>query len=78
MRARSLAVILDVVKRYEHERAYEPHPIGMTMQFPVADQTEVNEPLLRSRAAWVSPGYDDEMFKGGGHPMAPGAQPSRG
>ena len=26
------------------------HPIGMTMQFPVADQTKVNDPLLRSRA----------------------------
>ena len=42
--------------------ATTPHPIGMTMQFPVADQTRVNEPLLASRADWISPGYDDERF----------------
>ena len=47
------------------------------MQFPVADQTRVNEPLLRSRAEWISPGYDDEIFADGGHPMAPGSPPSR-
>jgi hypothetical protein len=49
----------------------------MTMQFPVADQTRVNEPLLGSRAEWISPGYDDEMFTQGRHPMAPGSAPSR-
>jgi hypothetical protein len=49
----------------------------MTMQFPVADQTRVNAPLLASEAEWVSPGYDDERFAGGGHPMAPGTEPSR-
>jgi len=69
--------VIDVVKRHERERGYTPHPIGMTMQFPVADQTKVNEPLYRSAAEWISPGYDDEMFKDGGHPMAPGAPPSR-
>ena len=37
----------------------------------------MNEPLLRSRAEWISPGYDDEIFAEGGHPMAPGAPPSR-
>ena len=37
----------------------------------------MNEPLLRSRAEWISPGYDDEVFAGGGHPMAPGSPPSR-
>ena len=58
-------------------RGYDAHPIGMTMQFPVADQTRVNEPLLESRAEWISPGYDDEKFKDGGHPMAPGSPPSR-
>ena len=47
------------------------------MQFPVADQTKVNDPLLRSRAEWISPGYDDEIFADGGHPMAPGSPPSR-
>jgi hypothetical protein len=37
----------------------------------------VNEPLLRSAAEWISPGYDDEMFTEGRHPMAPGSPPSR-
>ena len=69
--------VIDVVKRHEAERGYPPHPIGMTMQFPVADQTKVNEPLRNSPADWISPGYDDEIFAGGGHPMAPGSPPSR-
>jgi hypothetical protein len=69
--------VIDVVKRYERERGYETHPIGMTMQFPVADQTKVNDPLFASAAEWISPGYDDEVFKGGGHPMAPNSPPSR-
>ena len=69
--------VIDVVKRHETERGYDVHPIGMTMQFPVAEQTKVNEPLLRSRAEWISPGYDDEIFAHGGHPMAPGSAPSR-
>ena len=69
--------VIDVVKGYESERGYDGHPIGMTMQFPVADQTRVNEPLLRSRAEWISPGFDDEVFTQGRHPMAPGSPPSR-
>jgi hypothetical protein len=68
--------VIDVVKRHETERGYDVHPIGMTMQFPVADQTRVNEPLLRSRAEWISPGYDDEIFTDGRHPSAPGSPPS--
>jgi hypothetical protein len=69
--------VIDIVKQHEAARSYQVHPIGMTMQFPVAEQTRVNEPLLRSKAEWISPGYDDEMFTEGRHPMAPGAQPSR-
>jgi hypothetical protein len=69
--------VIDTVKRHEADRGYDSHPIGMTMQFPVADQPKVNEPLLRSGAEWISPGYDDEVFAGGGHPMAPGSPPSR-
>ena len=53
------------------------HPIGMTMQFPVADQLKVNDPLFESKAEWISPGYDDEIFAKDGHPMAPGSPPSR-
>ena len=69
--------VIDVVKQYEQEQGYTPHPIGMTMQFPVPEQTKVNDPLLNSRAEWISPGYDDEIFAQGGHPMAPGSPPSR-
>src|SRR6185369_12113007 len=28
-------------------------------------------------AEWISPGYDDDIFATGGHPMAPGSPPSR-
>jgi hypothetical protein len=69
--------VIDLIKRYESERGYDPHPIGMSMQYPVADQTKVNEPLLRSHAEWISPGYDDEIFTNGRHPAAPGSPPSR-
>jgi hypothetical protein len=69
--------VIDVVRRHEEERGYDRHLIGMTMQFPVADQTKVNDPLYASRADWISPGYDDAIFVGGGHPMAPGSPPSR-
>jgi hypothetical protein len=69
--------VIDVVERHEVDRGYDVHPIGMTMQFPVPDQTKVNDPLLASRAQWISPGYDDAVFAEGGHPMAPGSPPSR-
>jgi hypothetical protein len=51
--------VIDTVKRHERERGYDPHPIGITMQFPVADQTKVNDPLWNSRAEWISPGYEE-------------------
>jgi hypothetical protein len=69
--------VIDVVKQYEEQQGYDKHPIGMTMQWPVAAQTKVNDPLYESRAEWISPGYDDEIFAGGGFPMAPGAPQSR-
>jgi hypothetical protein len=69
--------VIDTVKRYEQEMGYARHPIGMTMQFPVPQQTKVNEPLYGSRAEWISPGYDDQVFAEGGHPMAPGSPQSR-
>ena len=68
--------VIDVVKRYEQEMGYDKHPIGMTMQFPVMDQTRVNDPLFKGKAEWISPGYDDEIFAQGGHPMAPDSPPS--
>ena len=69
--------VIALVSRHESEMGYDRHPIGMTMQFPVPDQTKVNDPLFGSRAEWISPGYDDEIFAGGGHPMAPGSPQSR-
>ena len=69
--------VIDTVKRYEEEMGYERHPIGMTMQFPVPEQTKVNDPLFESRAEWISPGYDDEVLADGGHPMSPGSPQSR-
>jgi len=68
--------VIDVVKEYEQEQGYDVHPMGMTMQFPVKDQTKVNDPLFQSRAEWISPGYDDEIFTEGRHPMAPDSPPS--
>jgi hypothetical protein len=40
----------------------------MMMQFPVPQQTKVDQPLLASRAAWSSPGYDDESSTAAGTP----------
>jgi hypothetical protein len=56
--------VIDYVKRYEASRGYDRHPVGMTMQYPVADQSRVNEPLLNSPADWISPGFDDQYFDG--------------
>ena len=69
--------VIDVVRRHEQKMGYDVHPMGMTMQFPVKDQTKVNDPLYGSEAEWISPGYDDEIFAQGGHPMAPGSPPAR-
>ena len=73
--------VINLVKQYERQMGYDRHPIGMTMQFPVADQTKVNDPLFNSPADWISPGYDDEIFAGGGirWPGVPsaGSQPAR-
>ena len=69
--------VIECIKRYVNERGYDTHPIGMTMQFPVKDQTRVNDPLFHSGAHWISPGYDDEIFAHGGHPMAPDSPQSR-
>lgn len=69
--------VIEFVRQYQRQRGYDPRPIGMTMQFPVADQTLVNAPLFDGPADWISPGYDDEIFREGGHPSAPGGSPSR-
>jgi hypothetical protein len=69
--------VIDRVREHEAAMGADRHPTGMTMQFPVPQQTSVNDPLFASRAEWISPGYDDEVFAGGGHPMAPGSPQSR-
>jgi uncharacterized protein DUF6298 len=51
--------VIDTVKRYEENRGFDRHPMGMTMQFPVPDQTKVNDPLYASRAEWISPGFEE-------------------
>jgi hypothetical protein len=56
--------VIDFVKQYEQRMGYDKHPIGMTMQFPVPDQSKVNEVLWSSPADWISPGYDDEISTG--------------
>src|SRR5215216_211738 len=53
--------VIDFVKRCERERGYDAHPIGMTMQFPVPDQTKANDPLFNSAADWISPGFDEPI-----------------
>jgi hypothetical protein len=69
--------VIDFLKQYEQQMGYDPHPVGMTMQFPVQEQRKVNQVLFTSPADWISPGYDDEVFAGGGHPNAPGGPASR-
>src|SRR5262249_21642943 len=51
--------VIDFIKSYERQKGYVKHPVGMTMQFPVADQRRVNDPLFESPADWISPGPDD-------------------
>ncbi len=51
--------VIEYVKRYEVEMRYAKHPVGMTMQYPVPDQSKVNDVLFDSPADWISPGFDD-------------------
>jgi hypothetical protein len=51
--------VIDLVQQYEAQMGYQQHPVGMTMQYPVADQRKVNDPLFNSRADWISPGFDE-------------------
>lgn len=57
--------VIEFVKEYERQQGYEPRPVGMTMQFPVPDQALVNAPLFDGPADWISPGFDDELFRDG-------------
>jgi hypothetical protein len=56
--------VINTVKDYERDMGYDPHPIGMTYLFPVAELSKSNEPLWRSPADWISPGFDDTLGEG--------------
>jgi hypothetical protein len=62
--------VIDFVKQYEHQQGYHTHPVGMTMQYPVANQRSVNESLFDSSADWISPGSDEDVAA-----AAPGEAP---
>jgi hypothetical protein len=51
--------VIDFVNQYEAQMGYARHPVGMTMQYPVRDQSKVNDVLFDSPADWISPGFDD-------------------
>jgi hypothetical protein len=56
--------VIAFIKQYEQQMGHDQHPIGMTMQFPVPNQSKVNAVLWNSPADWISPG-DDEIFVAG-------------
>jgi hypothetical protein len=58
--------VIDLVRQYERQMGYDRHPVGMTMQYPVPDQSKVNDPLFNSPADWISPGFDDGPTPGEG------------
>jgi hypothetical protein len=56
--------VINTVRDYERDMGYDAHPIGMTYLFPVADLSNANEPLWKSPADWISPGFDDTLGEG--------------
>jgi hypothetical protein len=42
--------VIETIKEHERRMGYARHPVGMTMQYPVPDQTRVNDPLFASVA----------------------------
>ncbi len=53
--------VIELVRRYALQMGYDTHPVGMTMQYPVPDQSRVNDPLFEGPADWISPGFDDQF-----------------
>jgi hypothetical protein len=51
--------VIDFLTQYEAQVGYARHPVGMTMQYPVRDQSKINDVLFDSPADWISPGFDD-------------------
>src|SRR5262249_52407351 len=58
--------VIGFVKDYERQRDYDSHPIGMTFLYPVPDQSKANDPLWKSPADGISPGFDDGPVPGDG------------
>jgi hypothetical protein len=53
--------VINTVKDCERAMGYDPHPVGMTYLYPVAELGKSNEPLWNSPADWISPGFDDTL-----------------
>ena len=51
-----------IAGQLERERGYDARPIGMTMQFPVADQTRVNDPLFETALRLEEIALSDDYF----------------
>jgi hypothetical protein len=51
--------VVNFIKDYEQQMDYQKHPVGMTYQYPVADQLKANDRLWSGPADWVSPGFDE-------------------
>jgi hypothetical protein len=51
--------VIDFLKQYEAQMGYAGQPVGMTMQYPVRDQSKVNDVLFGGPADWISPSFDD-------------------
>jgi hypothetical protein len=47
--------VINFVKQYETQMGYAKHPVGITMQYPVRDQSKVDDVLFDSPADWISP-----------------------
>jgi hypothetical protein len=64
--------VINFIKQYEKQKGYSTHPVGMTMQYPVADHSKVNDPLWESPADWISPGFetDENPMSGEGQWLA--------
>jgi hypothetical protein len=53
--------VIHFIKEYEQQKQYSKHPVGMTMQYPVPDQSKVNDVLFNSPADWISPGFEETL-----------------
>ena len=69
--------VIDTVKRHEQEMGYDRHPMGMTMQFPVSDQTKVTSRCSTAGPSGSHPATTTRSSPAAGIPWRP-APPSPG